>query len=169
MLRVYSLPSPVSIPQMRCTACRGANQHSNNGIRTSAAPVRKVVDEPKRSHSQPPSQPATNMQWPQARLNTPKAAPRTVKGAVSVTMAARLPCVKPICAPHDDTDEHRNDGPSRSKQQIGQEWLRKCGQPVARQQESFAPPEIVAERSAKQLDDLGSCLRRAFEQAERYN
>jgi hypothetical protein len=38
------------------------------------------------------------------------------------SIAARMPCVKPICRPpYGDTDEHGNDRLSHSEQQIGRD------------------------------------------------
>ena len=81
-------------------AVRGAKAHMTIGAATSAAPVKNVAGAPKRSHSDPAMTLDSRIATPLRRLNTPKAVPRSVSGAVSATIVARTPCVKPICRPH---------------------------------------------------------------------
>ena len=52
-----------------------------------------------RDYNQPASTLAAIIHNPLARLNTPKAVPRSAGGDASATIVAKVPCVQPICSP----------------------------------------------------------------------
>ena len=72
-------------------------------VSENAAPTQKVIAGPYLSHSPPTMTLANSINRPLAKLNSPKAVPFNSGGVISAIMAARIPCVQPICSPHNAT------------------------------------------------------------------